>query len=394
LAPKETVARDDIEPGVSAAVLSVSPRIVVKRDHYGMWGVMEYVAGRLGVRVGTVGAYVGAADVEWVREVRRTTGRVTVSGRSGMRVVNELAKHADLAGVDVDPAGYLTQRPDQDGLFEYDSTHSQRELGLAVVRSQGLYVPRADRIALKTAMTEPIGVDVTRVVSLHRSWLRPPCLSSLLAAVGACDDPLAIVFADQFDPLQANGAVEGYATLVAEATDGGRPVEQLRTDVAAIPFAALGGRLGSVGLSTAIRHHGLPLRAGQQESYWDRQASPLVFVPALLSWHRGHALGALEPWGGAGLTDCHCSHCDGRSLLRFDAAWPGRLPPEVRDDVARHDVASWSALAARVLLASEPFAEWTTSCSRAVRLAAEIVAKYRVAIEPPRSVRQWSTMGG
>ena len=70
-------------------------------------------------QTGTVGAYLTSGDVEMVRQVRDSTGYVTVSGRSGARVLTALAEVDDLVGVDFDPATYLTPHR-EDCLFEID----------------------------------------------------------------------------------------------------------------------------------------------------------------------------------------------------------------------------------------------------------------------------------
>jgi hypothetical protein len=328
---------------------------------------------------GVVSAYVGAGDVEFVQYVRRVVGTVTLSGKNGMAVLNALAKLDDLDGVDLDPAGYLTPTSDQLELFAEDWTARQRDLGLRVVRSQGRFVPNHDRAALKVAMHEPLADEVVRVVSLHETWLRPPNLRLVLDAVRACDNGLAFVFASVMDPLAAPGAVDGLRELREVAAVGGRRVELLRTDASGIGFGAEEGSLGAIGLSTSGRHHGLQLGRDQLEKYRDRQRWPLVFVPSLVCWQRGSSLGALTEFAGAGITDCGCGPCGGRSLLRFDRSWPDQVPPDVRRDAQAHDLAEWSRLAGRVLTDDEPAQAWARRCAAAIRTAAEVAASYRVA---------------
>lgn len=62
--------------------------------------------------------------------------------------------------------------------------------------------------------------------------------------VRACEDPLAFVLVDCFDPPAEAGAVDGFRALVELASDGGRRVELLRADVAAIGFATADGTRG------------------------------------------------------------------------------------------------------------------------------------------------------
>ena len=333
---------------------------------------------------------MGSGDAEDVRRLRRIVGHVTVSGKTGMKIVKQLAGDRDLAGVDLDPAGYLTrQRPDQYALFPEDWTARQRDLGLSVIRSQGCHVSRGDRAALRVAMTDPVGPEVVRVVSLHEDWLRRPHLGFVLELVRGCDNPLAFVFASVMDPFKAAGALDGFQELCQVAQAGGRRVELLRTDLTGISFAAHGGSLGAIGLTTSTRHHGLLMRPDQLAKYRERQKWPLVFVPMLACWQRGYVLGAVAECAGAGIATCGCSPCCGRSLLRFDRGWTNRVPQEVREDVQAHDVAEWSRLANVVFAASQPGATWARICADASRTAGNIVTRCKMALELPKSLTSW-----
>jgi hypothetical protein len=344
------------------------------------------------IRVGVVGAYVATGDVAFVRRVRRVVGRVTVSGTNGLRVLAMLANDDDLHGVDFDPAGYLARDSAQLELFARDWIGPQRALNLPVVRSSGCYVRNGDRDALKLAMTGPLEADVVRVVSLQERWLRGPDLRILIDAVHACDNPLGFIFASVMDPLGAAAAVDGLQELSDAARAGGRRVELLRTDLAGIGFAVCGGSLGAIGLSTSTRHHGLPIPSRQREKYVDRQRWPLVFVPSLACWQRGYSLGALAEFDGAGITDCPCPPCDGRSLLRFDQSWPKQVSAEVRADAQSHDLASWSQLAGAVFADPEPRRAWAQVCTGALATAAAIADRYKVALDLPRSLDTWARL--
>jgi hypothetical protein len=123
-------------------------------------------------QTGTVGAYLTSGDVEKVRQVRERTGHVTLSGRSGAKMLGALAERGDLAGVDFDPAGYLKLDPD-DGLFPFDWIARQRDLGLSVIRSEGAFTKRNDSASLKAAFAAKLPSDVVRVVSVASFWLQP-----------------------------------------------------------------------------------------------------------------------------------------------------------------------------------------------------------------------------
>jgi hypothetical protein len=161
--------------------------------------------------------------------------------------------------------------------------------------------------------------------------------------------------------------------------------------VTAIGFAALGGSLGAIGVNTATRHHGLGIRRSQQaqEAYEERHQSPYVFVPALLSWHRGAELGALAPFDGAGITQCDCPVCAGRDLLRFDQLHSPSVPSEIRREAMLHDLHCCLALARRVLASADPPAAWIRECRNAVDVTHGITSVYKVLLTVPTSIRGW-----
>ncbi len=341
-------------------------------------------------RVGTVGIYTAGSKLDLVLQARAMAGGVTLAGSSGRRALLELADAGELRGVDLDPAVYLERGavPDQPGLFEVDWEVWQHDLGLPVIRSGGVHVPPRDPDSLTRAFTSSVGRGTIRVVSLDSWWLRGG-LRALLHRVRACDDPLAFALANCFDPLAEAGAVDGLRALVELASDGGRRVELLRADLAAIGFAVAGGTLGTIGTSTSTRHHGLPMGRRATQDYQRRHRSPYVFVPALLSWHRGVELGALTPFGGAGITRCDCPVCEGGDLLRFDQSWPGQVPAEVRAEAQAHDLHSCTRLARHVLTSADPSAAWTQMCSSATNVAAGIATVYKVQLPVPPSISAW-----
>lgn len=114
-----------------------------------------------------------------------------------------------------------------------------------------------------------------------------------------------------------------------------------------------------------------------------------MFTPALLSWQQGTRLGALSPWGGAGICQCGCPACDGRDLLRFDRSFPGTVPQEVRSDAQRHDLHSVHGIGQAVLGADDPLAAWRNLCRSAVHAAAQVETFYRVPLRVPGSVTAW-----
>jgi hypothetical protein len=340
-------------------------------------------------KIGTVGAYVTGTDLDLVRHAREVVGHVTVYGKPGLRALTELARRGDLHSADLDPACYLDRGSRQGELFARDWEAQQRALGLPVVRSSGVFVGRADRAGLRRAFGLALAPGTVRVVSLHGRWLERGCSQDLLRCVRACDEPLAFILAGQFDPLAHPGAVEGLRALSETAAAGGRRVELLRTDTAGVGFAALGGTLGAIGLSTTTRHHGLPLGQRAGKEYEQRRGIPYVFTRSLLSWQKGTTLGALTPFGGAGLISCECRACGDRDLGRFDHEWPGMVPADVRADAREHDLHGWLQLTTDVLSAHDPVAAWRAACQSAVNTASSIASLYKVRLKVPQSVSGW-----
>jgi hypothetical protein len=198
------------------------PSRTVKADIRDRWDMADSRTNQVRQQVGVVGAYAGGADIALVRQVRDAVGRVTVSGKNGLKVLAELEKTEGVGGVDFDPAKYKDREEPELCLLEEDWTSQQRDLGLPVVRSHGRFVGKEDDQGLKLAFTEALTSDVVRVIGLHTSWLRTPWLGSLLAAVEANDSPLAFVLANAMDPLASPSAVEGLLRLTASASSGGR----------------------------------------------------------------------------------------------------------------------------------------------------------------------------
>lgn len=339
--------------------------------------------------VGTVGAYVTSSDVDLVRQIRQLVGRVTVAGKAGLTVLSAMDREGDLGDVDLDPAGYLAHG-DDDALIPLDWIGRQRDLGLPVIRSRGTFVKRNDGSALRGAFSESLPPDVARTVSLDGSWLQPKALPDLLAGIRNSEGPLSLVLAAPFDPLDAAGAVDGIREALGAAYPLQRRVELLRTDLAAVPFAAAGGALGSIGLTTTGRHHGLKLGKRAGASHEKRSRCPLVIVPKLLSWQRGFTLGALVPFGGAGVTRCSCDPCDGQDLMRFDKTFTGSVPDALRREAIMHDVHCWRALSASVLGHADPLQLWRAACNDAVSSAAAILSTHKVPISLPRLLSDWT----
>lgn len=345
------------------------------------------------VRTRAVGAYLRGNDPAAVLRLRAQVGRVTVTGKPGLRALNALARTHSLDDLDLDPEGYLdpTDADLRDGqLFPIDWIAEQRNLGLEVIRSEGAFARRNDPASLKSAFRGKLPNDVTRVVSVSEHWLQRRYLPTLLAAVRSSDNDIALVLAALFDPLDSTEKVDAIQLVLEAASAEERRVELLRTDTHAIPFAVHGGTAAAIGLASSSRHHAQPMNRTTRDGVERRQQSAAVWVRQLMGWQPGAKLDAVRPFGGAGLTDCPCTPCDGRDLFRFTREWP-QVPKNVRADARAHDVANWVRLRDQVLGAPDPIEAWKAACRAADRFEADLAAEFKVsALKGPHSLRTWS----
>lgn len=127
------------------------------------------------LRAGTVAAYTTGSDLTLVRHARAVAGRVTLSGRSGLRAIRALKRDGDLWGVDLDPAAYLDREPEPDALIPFDWIACQRELGLSVIRTAGAHVRPGDDAALRHAFEGTLPDGTVRTTPPASS---PSCSSS------------------------------------------------------------------------------------------------------------------------------------------------------------------------------------------------------------------------
>lgn len=211
----------------------------------------------------------------------------------------------------------------------------------------------------------------------------------MLAALRATPGALSLVFAAAFDPFAGSGAINALRHTLADLRAQGRDVELLRCDLTALGFVADGGQHGAIGVTTSARHHPQPLgsRAGQEHE--QRQCTPYIFIPQLMSWQRATWLRSLAPFGGLGITECPCGPCAGQSLLRFAEQWPGQVPQAVRDDARAHDVASWRRISDEVLRATSPALAWQGRVGAAVDLQLQLADYHSIAVNLPVSLTAW-----
>lgn len=272
-----------------------------------------------------------------------------------------------------------------------DWVGEQVRLGLNVVRTAGPRLRAGDAEALDRELGTDYSVPVVVVLALDSGWLGKKHLAKLIALLESADRDIALVLADQFDPLDTPERVAGLRSVVASAKNRHRRLELLRSDLVSVAVVAAGGTLATVGLTTTTRHAPMPFSRPQRDEWIARQTSPLVLMPTTLGWLRGHDLGALAPWQADGRTHCPCVACEahGGDLLRFDVQ-EERLPPALLADARAHDIATWWPLAERIVAAEDPLAELASVRNAAVHARDELAADCRVSFGLPPWLAHWS----
>lgn len=330
--------------------------------------------------LGRVQPYLGRCSAAEAVVNRDLFGGVTLQGLHGLKVARALHRAGELAGVDLDPAAYLARgRPkapvvegqlgfDLD-LPDFDWVSEQAELGLSVVRTAGprLRVGQVDELRAELDREYPVPVSVTLV--LDGGWLGSKHSGVLAEQLRAADRDVSLVLGAPVDPIDSSLKVAGLRRLLRWSSRTGRRLELLRTGPIGIPAVAAGARLASIGMSTSTRHLGGPL--ARRADGVRRQRSPQVFVPRLLHWQRGDAIGGLR---GAGLTDCGCPACGraGAGLQRFDVSYDSAVPTPVRNAAREHDSHALSEVVRGVIAAPDPKEELARLRQDAQELAREV----------------------
>jgi hypothetical protein len=354
------------------------------------------VAGDAGVSVGRTRAYLGQCRVADVRRCRERFGGVTLQGLGGLKIARYLERAGDLDGVDLDPAVYRSRPakvsnqltlPGMD-CAPFDWIMAQAELGLPVIRTAGTRI-RAGRIdELKAELSQDYPVDVTVVLALDTGWLGRRHIDSLEEELRAANRDVSVLLAAPFNPVDSQRKIEALRRVLRWASDAGRTLELLRTDLTGLPAVFEGAAVAAIGFSTSTRHVGVPFAARQRDAFNRRRRSPLVFVPRLLHWQRANVLGNLAPWDGAGVTHCDCPVCtgSGRDLLRFDT------PPEDSpvDEVREHDELALAGVIRQIMAAEDPAAELKFRRVNAVHRARSVASSLNVALDdPPAWLDSW-----
>ena len=305
-----------------------------------------------------------------------TAGGVVLRGTKGAKAAFRLRQKGYRGQLWLDPAAY--DRPSSSSLTLWDDWH-QRELELEVAEfiSPGSYVSGADGAALKSALRSQ-GNWVQKhggrlSLALHYSWLtRDP--SNLIKQLRGAGLPLALAFADRYDPLGRVGAVEGLIELLSAVNN----VTLMRGDIGAVGAVAHGAALGAIGTSPTNRHVFPPDQKGVGPS-----TSPAVFVASLLSFKTGAALHALPT---AACPTCELRCCNNLALGRFNT--------RTRDaEAIRHNrIAIRQVLDNLIAKKTAPHGAFIEMCQQALTNAQSLSIHADRPIDVSAQIRAWASI--
>ncbi len=326
--------------------------------------------------LGRVQPYLGRCGAAEAVANRDRFGGVTLQGVHGLGVARVLDRAGELAGVDLDPAGYLARGKARSPVVEgqlgldldlpaFDWVAAQAELGLPVVRTAGrrLRVGQVDELKAELHREYPVRVSVT--LALDGGWLGSRHSGVLAEQLRAADRDVSLVLAAPFDPVDSSYKVLGLRRLLRWSARTGHALELLRSGPVGIPAIAAGARLAAIGMSSSTRHLGGPV-ARRADGVRPKR-SPQVFVPRLLHWQRGIDL------RGSEVTECGCAACAraGSGLRRFDVAFDSAVPAPVRAAAREHDSHALAGVVRAVTAAPDPREELARLRHDAQELAAE-----------------------
>jgi len=335
----------------------------------------------------TLSWQLGASSVD--QAVRFSSGPMSVvlSGTDGLRVGRQLRAANFTTDLRVDPLGYETKPPREEGaLFrlEADWAKMQRDAGVTELLSPGVYVPEGDPGLLAAALAgqEEWAANAggaTLQIAIHWRWLVDGC-GALIAALDDTDSRVALLLADSNDPLSKAGAVEGLASVVAAHPN----IALHRCDLGGLGAVALGARHGVIGVGTTLRHVVPPDKnAGGRPG--DR--SPSVFIPDLLSFLKGTRLAGLAAGDREGRFSCELPGCDGRPYRTF-------RDPASKADALVHNQHAVEQIVAKVLdvSATRRFALFRELCENAIVAAAELSGELRQDVTVSSQLTSWTAL--
>lgn len=278
--------------------------------------------------------YVHTADPIAVRESAMAADAVIVRGQEGPALVRAIR----LAGWEgtalFDLAGYEDRSNEAPSRW-FDM---QREAGADRVLTPGCFVDwtkapsqfmslAGNELAL--AASQP---DATALVAIDYRWLSKG-LYEAVEGLRKAGTPVALVLADNADPLARSQAVGGLIAMLSKVPS----LSVLRSDHGAIGALAFGAAHASIGLRATYRHF-VPPKSSASAIPNDR--TPRIFIREMMDWFSGSNIAG---WATTSVQmACQCPTCKGASLARF-------LDTSLKREADSHNIAVLAELANDVL---------------------------------------------
>ncbi|MVO85183.1 hypothetical protein GPA10_10570 [Streptomyces sp. p1417] len=254
-------------------------------------------------------------------------------------------------------------RNGQQSLFEEDEAeelrHNQQgqlSNGAAAGLTPTRYIGAGDRRAVAAAVETARDLDARRTVltlPLDHRWLREPGdLEFLIAQLAGLPHIKGIALGAARNPLAARGSVTALRYLI----DSLERVALLRTDLAGLDAYAHGALFASIGMQTALRHVRKP-DSVPPPAPKGGNVTTMVLHPQLMDYFKADRLRDL--YGRLPAPLCHCSVCEGRSLIRFDHNQSDQ------EEANRHNIATWLPWAdslQRTMAGSDRRGVWQRLC--------------------------------
>jgi hypothetical protein len=255
--------------------------------------------------------YVSGRDPERIRACAEQADAVVVCGAAGPGSVRILRREGWQGIVIFDRAAYTANsgKIDPPQWFE-----QQEEAGADRLLTPGCWVdagrghaPLSLQIADEVALAR--GHRATCVICIDHRWLTKAMEhDDLLKMLEHLDVPIALVLANQGDPLGRFGAVDGLVALTRRIEG----LNILRCDHGAIGALAFQAAHGSIGLQATHRHAVPPFRSA---SAIPNDRSARVFVRDLMDWFTANTIAG---WSTSRVApSCGCDCCQGARIDRF-----------------------------------------------------------------------------
>lgn len=256
--------------------------------------------------------YLDSGRPDLIERAAAMADSVTIRGRSGPRVVEQLRRSGWQGEVMFDLAAYEKSgsSPGVDAWFE-----QQRLAGTRRVLSPGRWIDSStDSKVFRQEVEDELaridvsgGSDASPVLALHHHWLtkHAEVVASVLTDI---DRPAALVLGHGGDPLSVGGAVDGLIHIT-KVVPG---LSLLRIDQGGVGGVAFGASHASFGLRPGNRHVVPPGKpAGGKRD--DRSAR--LFVKDKLDWFTAFRIAG---WASAEVPEnCDLDCCGGEPLARF-----------------------------------------------------------------------------